>query len=163
MHYFRITKYNPKYRNELGHYTMNDWTSFSDIGKLFDGKLLSYADYENVEASYISAILMLLKRSKVKTLKIAYIENHLESVVAPKKNDVFDLNRVVNVFKSVLRNEYWCTLISEDENVYVHFGYDFYMYISVPIASKNSIDKIESSGLFVEDMISPYLNIDNDE
>ena len=30
MNYYRITKYNPEFRNEQGFYTKNDWTSISD-------------------------------------------------------------------------------------------------------------------------------------
>ena len=33
---FSITKYNPIYRNEFGHYQHDEWTSISDIGKSFE-------------------------------------------------------------------------------------------------------------------------------
>jgi len=38
---YRITKYNPMNRDANGAYLLNEWTSFSDIGKTFDGKTLT--------------------------------------------------------------------------------------------------------------------------
>lgn len=45
---YRISKYNPCNRDEQGRYIINEWTSYSDIGKLynrkiFDDKRYSYA------------------------------------------------------------------------------------------------------------------------
>lgn len=41
MHKYRITKYDPQYRDEQGIYIREDWTSYSDIGKTYNGKLLT--------------------------------------------------------------------------------------------------------------------------
>lgn len=53
---WRITKYNPKFRNELGHYQKKEWTSVSDIGKIFEGKQLTVEEYLNTENLYINSI-----------------------------------------------------------------------------------------------------------
>lgn len=37
MQYFRITKYNPQFRNKQGEYKNEEWTSVYDIGKKFEG------------------------------------------------------------------------------------------------------------------------------
>jgi hypothetical protein len=36
MYKYRITKYNPIYRDPEGKYTIEDWTAISDIGKVFN-------------------------------------------------------------------------------------------------------------------------------
>lgn len=56
MNYYRITKYNPEFRNEQGFYTKNDWTSISDIGQVFDEGVLTAEDYKQMEDSYIKAL-----------------------------------------------------------------------------------------------------------
>ena len=33
--YYRITKYNPEFRDEEGRYILDEWTSVTDIGKEF--------------------------------------------------------------------------------------------------------------------------------
>ena len=38
MYKYRITKYNPKYRNNKGHYLIkNEWSAISDINEEYDG------------------------------------------------------------------------------------------------------------------------------
>ena len=41
--------------------------------------------------------------------------------------------------------------------MYVHFGYDYYMYIGSEKPLEKEIDSINRSGLFVENMVSPYI------
>ena len=45
MYSWRIAKYNPKYRNNKGAFVKNEWTSFSDIDKIFNGKKLTLENY----------------------------------------------------------------------------------------------------------------------
>lgn len=45
MYSYRITKYNPVFGNEFGYYDRSEWTSISDIGKSFDGIILSFDEY----------------------------------------------------------------------------------------------------------------------
>ena len=58
MYQYRITKYNPKYRQLDGKYLNNEWTSYSDIGKKYNGKLFTMQNYIEVENSYVTAIIL---------------------------------------------------------------------------------------------------------
>ena len=40
--------------------------------------------------------------------------------------------------------------------MYIHFGYDYYMYIGSSNACDNVRIKIQEEGLFVEEFKSPY-------
>ncbi|MDQ1236448.1 hypothetical protein QE450_003946 [Paenibacillus sp. SORGH_AS306] len=48
----------------------------------------------------------------------------------------------------------WCKLQC-NAKIYVHFGHDFYMFIGSEMMCEDTINNIESSGLYVEDFISP--------
>ena len=48
---YRITKYNPAHRIN-GVYTADEWTSFSDIGKVFGDTILSQDDYLKTETIF---------------------------------------------------------------------------------------------------------------
>jgi hypothetical protein len=48
----RTTKYNPEFRNDQGYYLKEEWTAVSDIGKVFDGKVLTETDYIEDEKRY---------------------------------------------------------------------------------------------------------------
>ncbi|MDO4573689.1 MAG: hypothetical protein Q4D98_00580 [Planctomycetia bacterium] len=56
----RITKYDPQFRDEIGAYRRDEWTSITDIGRTFEGKLFSAAAYFEMENRYIETIHTLL-------------------------------------------------------------------------------------------------------
>ena len=70
----RVTKYNPQYRDTNDVYTREEWTSFSDINKVFQGKLFSLNEYLLVEEKYIKAVKTILKEKNIKNLKIRDLE-----------------------------------------------------------------------------------------
>lgn len=58
---YRITKCDPAIRSEGGKYT--EWTSFSEVGATFDGKVLTQSAYEEVEAAYIAVATAFLREA----------------------------------------------------------------------------------------------------
>ncbi len=71
---YRITKYNPKKRNEEGHYLdSSDWTSISDIGNPAYNNL-TFEDYESMETAYVESIKLILDEKNIKELDINEIE-----------------------------------------------------------------------------------------
>lgn len=169
MHNYRITKYDPENRNRYGIYEKNEWTSYSDIGKVFDEKKLSFETYIAVENAYICAVKKILCEMKKKYI----ILEELEKNTYPQRDDRFDddmceafstlgNNREIMVsdlepyLRLILREVIWGKLIQKD--LYVHFGYDYCMYFGTPAVIKDSIIDIEENGLYLEENIrSPYL------
>ena len=56
-----ITKYNPIFRDKNGFYRKKDWIGLQDVGKVFDGKLLTFELYSEVEKKYIDASISFFK------------------------------------------------------------------------------------------------------
>jgi acid phosphatase class B len=75
---FRISKYNPAKRNQMGHYMAEDWISISDISSSFTGQTLAHAEYERIEDAYLISIAAFLSESRIDTLTIEKLEMHLE-------------------------------------------------------------------------------------
>ena len=71
---YRISKYNPKFRDDDGVYLKNEWTSMSDIGKTFDGKVFVKQEYEYVEKNYLNFFVQLCSIYKVDKINIRKIE-----------------------------------------------------------------------------------------
>jgi len=154
MHQFRITKYNPLFRNELGHYKNDDWTSFSDIGRTFSSVVLTLEEYEKIENVYIDAAIKLMCFAGIGSLKIVSLENNLGNSKQFNEGQYLSLKELP--FKEVLRENFWCRFENLEHSAFVHFGYDYYMYVGVPVFNSQTIEDIESSGLFVEKFASPY-------
>lgn len=168
MHCYRITKYNPKYRNSKGHYTKNEWISVGDIGRIYDSKEFTLSDYLSVEEKYFEAVKNMMDEMKVETLKIKELEkshyvssNEEDSDELKKMYDLLEEEMTIKncdvalVIKLILREIVWAKLVSKSFEV--HFGYDYYMYVCSSKVLRKSIVQITKNGLFIEEMRSPYL------
>jgi len=165
---WRITKYNPAFRNEKGTYLREEWTSVSDIV----AGMVSIRDYRRVEEAYIQSLAEIMNDSKVNALQIFELEKNgpLDVMDALKPlyskehqriyNDVtsgsFVMGENLNfVLELLLRENLWCKLMYSDK-MYAHFGFDYYMYVGSHRECTRAINTIKSMDLFVENYCSPY-------
>jgi hypothetical protein len=172
---WRITKYNPSFRDERGSYTKDEWSSFSDVGSSFDGKEFTIKEYLHTEDLYVNAILEFLDCLKISSLKVSNLEKHADLDISLFREcysqSMYQLystidegillsgNDLENVCRLILREQLWCKLIF-DYKMFVHFGYDYYIYVGTSQKCESTIQKIINSGLFVEPFRSPYLDDD---
>lgn len=151
---WRITKYNPEFRDSNGNYQKDEWTSFSDIGKIFAYEELTIEEYLKYESLYINAIVKLMDGSGVKDLRIVDLEVYEDDKQVDNRM-VINAEGLKVIVPEILRERLWCKL--ENNNFFVHFGYDYNMYIGSNVACTNELSLIEESGLFVEEFTSPYI------
>lgn len=163
---WRITKYNPTYRNASGAYQKDEWTSFSDIGKKIGATTFTFAEYIIIEDSYVNAISQFLKCNEIQSMRITSLEKYslpknlsfysqplIDTFHVIVDNLVLDLETIQNVARLVLREDIWCQLVTK--HMSVTFGYDYYMYITTDKECMASIILIQQTGLFVEPYTSP--------
>jgi hypothetical protein len=166
---WRVTKYDPALRNVQGHYTADDWTCKSEIGRYFGGKKLTYERYLRAESAYVSAATSFLADVDLIELRVISLENkRLDDVQAVelrdialspalvRRNSLLQDSDLEDVIRMVLRGVLWCKLVSKSR-FYLHFGWDYYMYIGSTSPSYDAIESATRSGLFVDEMVSPYL------
>lgn len=166
MYNYKITKY--KNKKEI----FNEWTSISDIGKSFNGKKFLYEEYIKIENNYIETILMFIKINDIKYMLIDGLEEYgynideydeydlqIKKIITKVQNKMkINIKDISLLARAILREKIWAKIYFEDK-LYIHFGYDYYMYIgSKQKPSKQLIEKINIFGLEVENMISPYIN-----
>src|SRR5262245_6416722 len=75
---YRVTKYDPAFRDSTGAYVRDEWTSFSDIGRAFSGVVLTEADYQRAEDAYVTAAVAFLREAGVASVTVAGLEHHAE-------------------------------------------------------------------------------------
>lgn len=170
MYGWRVTKYDPAFRDEGGAYLRDEWTSLSDVGKSFGEAGLSFEEYRKVEDAYVSTALSFISEAGLDALTVTHLETY--GVSEARAEDVRDIDfdpkvarrgmrlsggALGDACRLVLREILWCKLESEN-GFYLHFGYDYYMYIGSPAPSEKSIAHGRRQGLFVEEMESPYLD-----
>jgi hypothetical protein len=151
---FRVTKYDPVHRDLGGAYTRDDWTSFADVGQEFSGVVLTDAEYRRVEDDYVAAAVAFMQEAGVPSLEVVGLENHAGAPLPFADGSPLGLSEVGEVVRQVLREEFWCRL--EGAGAFVHFGWDYYMYVGVPRACPEAAALAGQLGLFVEPIQSPY-------
>jgi hypothetical protein len=151
---YRVTKYNPAFRGPGGAYTKDEWTSVRDVGRSFAGEVLTREEYERVENAYVGSALAFLGEAGLTSLSIEGPENtRVESLVF-RNGSILSLDEVREAIRRVLREEFWCRL--EGVDGFVHFGWDYYMYIGVPHPCPTARERTVELGLYVEEFASPY-------
>ncbi|VXB16021.1 conserved hypothetical protein [Bacillus sp. 349Y] len=168
-HQWRVTKYNPDYRDEHGHYTLvEDWTSPYEIGKTFDGKELTLEDYLRVEEAYIDSAIAFMEESGIHSVRVLGLEGRIteedrasflyESEFGGgvlKEDSLIDLEVMRLIIKMVLLDFIWCQLYDGDR-FFIHLGTDYYIYIGSHVDCPSAIEWSTTNGLFVEKEASPY-------
>lgn len=168
LHTYRVTKYDPRSRDRDGHFVGDEWTSVTDIGRTIGGKILSRSEYMRTEDTYVQAVLTLLAASKVGSMRVTDLEMRtlgedkliddgvLDVCRNIQNNNLVSAKHMEGIIRGCLRGYIWCRL-SGSRGAYLHFGYDYYMYIGLPRAANSGVLPV---GIFLEDFRSPYMALD---
>ena len=154
MFQYRVTKYDPQFRDAGGAFLCDDWISFGDIGSEFEGTVLTLEAYLRVEDTYVEVALAFLREADFSCVRCVAVENHAANPAAPDEGTSVAVERWAPLIRAVLRSEWWCRF--ESAGAFLHFGYDYYMYIGVPVRCAQSVAFSHRRGLFVEPFLSPY-------
>lgn len=163
----RVTKYNPAFRSQDGSYARSEWTSVSDVGRSYDGCTLTCIDYLRVESAYVETVHRFLKASRIQALRVVDLEVNdtcdllPTSLAAEPKVWVSKISEGMLVGEAeldcvvrlALREVIWCRL-EGPSGFYVHFGYDYYMYIGSESSELET--PLLPSEIYAEPFESPY-------
>lgn len=155
---YRVTKYDPANRDENGAYLVDEWTAMSDIGKVFCGRRLDREEYLRVEDAHVAAVEGFLQEAGLSSMLLKGIEKPRDTVLPrfAKEGASLSIPQCGAFARLALRCEVWARLVVP-RRAYVHFGYDYSMFVGVPVACPRSIAAARENGLFVEPFRSPYL------
>ncbi len=143
---YRVSKYNPIYRDANGVYHREEWTSYSDIGKIFNGEMFDIEQYCVVEQRYLSFVKDVLNIINPDTITVIKLENYSQTIW--KNLLTISKNEFEFLVQDCLREKCWCEIVADF--FVLSFGYEFYLYIQTAL-SENSINEIAAlNHLFVE-------------
>src|SRR5690348_420373 len=110
MKHWRVTKYNPTYRDKSGAYRREDWTSFDDIGRPFNGALLTLDEYMQTEDRYVSTALHFARAANVSKLVPSQVESSSGNDLTVTEGQPIDIAKIPEILRSILRSCIWCKL-----------------------------------------------------
>lgn len=164
---WRVTKYDPARRDEQGYYLPDDWTFFAQVGQVIGGRQLTHQDYLRVESAYVGTALRFMAEAGLTGLEVVDLQTHgqahedyLQGIsLLPsslKPGALVGGGALEGLIRLNLREALWCKLEAPNA-FYLHFGWDYYMYIGSISPSPQAIGFARGSGLFVEEKPSPHL------
>jgi hypothetical protein len=156
--YKRVTKYNPQFRNEQGHYLPDEWTAISDVGKAFAGQRLQLDEYLAIEARYAQAARLFLAGSEhvqLESVELRWLSESDEPLCAVYQQveqgvRTFPMSDLGPLVALALRECLWFRLVDDTWTKAVEFGYDYYMYLGFEFPDPECFQRIEQLPLFVE-------------
>lgn len=146
MNYYRISKYDPQYRVN-GIYQKDEWTSISDIGNIYGGKVFTEDAYYKVEQSYVDFVLGVCNLQEINHLAIADLENHNNLHWANKQQ--LNAHQSGEFIKLCLREEIWGRLVSK--GFVFETGYEYYIHIGCELGFDEIEQLARQNNLFVEE------------
>ena len=163
---YRISKYSPNLRSDDGVFHGDDWTSISDIGGEFAGRLLTPELYMASEDSYVRAIVTLVVKAADDVFSVEGLESYDDGLLTSlprsaraltklspslSEREQISGERLLATIRANLRDLVWCRLEHSDGR-FVHFGQELYVYIRTPQLPDLSV---LPSGIYVEPCDSP--------
>ena len=162
MYSWRITKYDPLKRDADGSYLdLEEWTCFSEVGTK-----VSMEEYQKQEEKYVHAITTFMAEMGLNRVYVIALEQWSDEVRNQSANEFLSkiwigkavaVQEVRKLAKLTLRNAIWCKLGYKNQ-FFIHFGYDYYMYIGASKECVKAKEIVKETGLFIEDFKSPYLS-----
>lgn len=170
---YRITKYNPKLRNEKGYYMKEEWTSCSDIGRMYNDGEFTAKEYLSTEKKYLQTIAYILKKENVQSMTITGYERGL-AVRKTQRNfekcglhlqesEKRFLRRAQNgmeipvgklpwVLRLLLRECFWCVLKDPVTGCKIEVDFDYYVYVRCHSLNQKEIERFAQDGIYIENM-----------
>ncbi|MER5326771.1 hypothetical protein [Streptosporangium roseum] len=176
---FRVTKYDPRLRNESGAFIGDDWTCISEIGQVFDGQVLTRERYEQVEAAYLKAVELFAQESGITELAVRtplfgrdfapgpLLPGYGPATSGLLSEEFYDGRQVslpegLELVQAMLRGDgVWCRLEAEGR-FSAEVGWDYYLYVNSHRPCSQAVDQAHRMELFVEEDHTSYeLDLEN--
>jgi hypothetical protein len=153
--WWRVSRYDPALRDDRGSYTRETWTSIADVGRAYQGRLVTRQEYDRVESWYLEAMTAFAREARVRHLEVRSLETPDSGL---REGKVVTISAATNVLRDMLREEIACKLESPTDDFAVHVGFDLYMYVGADRPCPRAISLATNRGLYVEpDRPSPQL------
>jgi len=171
MYKYRITKYNPSFRDDNGAYLKDDWTAISDIGRTFDEGKLTPDEYKKNEDAYIKAIQLIMDylsvpyliitgvdipepdkifQKRIKKFREFYTDEMLEYYSNAKNKDKLNKGKVDFHCRLMLREDIHSD-VHYPRKMKVFIAYDYLMGIHTSKSLKPIFPLLKETGLYIED------------
>ncbi len=129
---YRVTKYDSGYRDMLGTYLRDEWTSRRDIGREIDGHVLTEDEFDATVNKYLYAFEAFTQESGVTRLTVVGLDEDWATGPpwdALRNGSTVSLDEAVELVRRMLRGDTQAPALEDGDRFYVHVGDNMYMWI----------------------------------
>jgi hypothetical protein len=151
-HHYRVTKYDPSFRDKWGAYTRDEWTIVTEIGDVIGGHLVTEAEVVETINKYLYAFEAFANESNVTSLavRVRWLgPEYQERWGHLRDGDRVPLTEAVDMVRDMLYAEDLIVYL-ENDDFYTHVGYDMYMWVGSHVDCVKATAETRRIGLFVE-------------
>jgi len=94
--------------------------------------------------------------NKLQLIEYENNQNYKTDKLLIENKKFYNKEQVKLLSRLILRELIWGKLVF-DKQMFVHFGYDYYMYIGLEKKPKQALNTAQELGLFTEKFKSPYV------
>lgn len=153
MFYLSISKHSPSERARARSGGEWGWTSFDEVGEVFDGQELTLRDYVEVEDRYVCAVRAVMDSlgAHQAVLRQVFIgEIPPEELGELYNGRVVGLREVETLIRNLLRGAHYDAVLDLGNGVYVRVGFDFYLNVCAPGDLSALAETVRECGLYVD-------------
>ena len=165
-----IVKYSPCFYDANGVYHKNEWTSCSEIGKSFDGKVLTAEEYFTTENNYVDVACEIIRATGSTSIIVEYLEKDgqwikrrmdaskireqnlllLPRALKVKQGDRLSISGFSEVARLCLRELLYGEFADTEHRSRIIFGYDYYMSIESDLDKETLKSIANRNSLFLD-------------
>jgi hypothetical protein len=159
-HRYRVTKYDPQFRDSSGSYLRDEWTGPHEIGEDIDGHVLTQDEFDTTVNKYLYAVEAFARESGVSALSVVGLNERAtpdQAWAGVREGDLVPLERALTLIGSELRGTALGAPLEVPDEFYVHVGDYLYLWIGSAVDCVRATAEATRIGLFVEpDQISSF-------
>ena len=144
-----IVKYKPEFYDDNGVYQKDEWTSYYDVGKEYDGKVVSLEEYLDIENRFISITRAVLESAGCTFVTLGYIESRRKKGL--KEGMRVRVDKIAPYLRMALQGKAFIVFINRDKGIQFDFSEDvLYMHLNCRIPEEELRNIVESRGLYLD-------------
>ena len=156
-----IVKYKPEYYDENGVYQKEEWTNYSDIGEMYEGRIVTMADYLDVENRFIDITRAILEAAGCSYITLGYVEARRRKGL--KEGMRVRVQEIDSFLRLALRGKAYIVFINRSKGVQFDFSNDvLYMHLNCPIPDNELRTIVESRGLYLDPRVKRVVTVSDD-
>lgn len=156
-----IVKYKPEFYDENGVYQKDEWTNYSDIGEVYEGRIVTRDDYLDVENRFIDITRAILAAAGCSYITLGYVEARRRKGL--REGMRVRVQEIDPFLRLALRGKAFIVFVNRSKGVQFDFSNDvLYMHLNCRVPDNELRTIVESRSLYLDPRVKRVVTVSDD-